>query len=481
MKGKSVMLIFLFFLWLISAGCNIVTIGGINTSSASATPITGIKVYYVSSTGNDSNPGTLAQPWKSPGYASRRLKPGDTLIILGGTYILSEFDADIIKPNSGTQNAWITIKGEEGNRPILKGSNNLLTAIDLSGVRYVRIENLEITNYNNTYFRDGIEILNNEASHIVLKDLYIHHLDEFGINISDVNNMDILNCEISYCGFGAIGGPSGTSGGWRNVKIDGCILSYSGHYYQGTSGPGPYDRPDGFGIEPSEGPIEISDTKVEHNRGDGLDSKAANTYIHECIVANNFADGIKLWGRGSKIENCLIYGRGDGNTSSTPWASIVIDTETSGGNFKIINTTIDDFVGQNYLIYVQYDHPNTRITLEIKNTIFSGRGSNSPIYIAPSVNLTLSHNLFYMPQNTVILTYGNNSYTQTNIGSIGTGNIYGNPLFVRPAFGTDGDYHVQSGSPAIDNGTTEGAPPVDLSGNSRPQGSGVDIGAYERR
>ena len=43
---------------------------------------------------------------------------------------------------------------------------------------------------------------------------------------------------------------------------------------QGTS---PYDRPDGFSIESSEGPIEISYTVVEHNRGDGIESKAANT------------------------------------------------------------------------------------------------------------------------------------------------------------------------------------------------------------
>ena len=437
------------------------------------------KIYYVSPTGSDSNSGTLSQPWRSPGYASRKLKPGDTLIILGGTYILSEFDADIISPTSGTQNAWITIKGEEGQRPILKGTNNLLTAIDLSGKKYVKIENLEITNYNNAQFRDGIEILNNRAEHIIFKDLYIHHLDEFGINISDVDGIEILNCEISYCGFGAIGGPSGASGGWKNAKLNGCTLSYSGHYYQGTSGPGPYDRPDGFGIEPSEGPIEILNTKVEHNRGDGLDSKAANTYIHECIVANNFADGIKLWRRGSKIKNCLIYGRGDGDTTSTPWASIVIDAE-GGGDFKIINTTIDDTVGHNYLIYVQYDHPDIAINLDIVNTIFSARGSNSPIYIAPSVRLMLSHNLFYMPRNSIILTYNNINYTQSTISTLGEGNLYGDPLFVRTAFGNESDYRVQSTSPAIDNGTSQGAPTIDILGNSRPQGGGFDIGAYER-
>jgi sugar lactone lactonase YvrE len=62
----------------------------------------------------------------------------------------------------------------------------------------------------------------------------------------------------------------------------------------------------------------------------------------------------------------------------------------------------------------------------------------------------------------------------------GMGNISGDPLFVG-----DGNYHLQSGSPAIDTGNTEAAPGQDLEGNLRPQdgdGNGTpiaDMGAYE--
>ena len=88
------------------------------------------KTYYVSPTGDNSNPGTKEKPWATPGYGSRQLKAGDTLIILGGKYILSQYDDDIIIPqNSGTPEKWITIKGEESNRPILAGRDNLLTAM----------------------------------------------------------------------------------------------------------------------------------------------------------------------------------------------------------------------------------------------------------------------------------------------------------------------------------------------------------------
>ena len=49
------------------------------------------------------------------------------------------------------------------------------------------------------------------------------------------------------------------------------------------------------------------------------------------------------------------------------------------------------------------------------------------------------------------------------------------PSFVERA----GDYHLREGSPAIDAGFLDLAPEVDFDGTLRPQGEGVDIGAYE--
>jgi hypothetical protein len=38
------------------------------------------------------------------------------------------------------------------------------------------------------------------------------------------------------------------------------------------------------------------------------------------------------------------------------------------------------------------------------------------------------------------------------------------------------DFHIASDSPAVDAGTDAGAPSVDFEGDTRPQGSGVDLG-----
>ena len=450
-----------------------------DTSTAPAAFSAAGDTYYVSPSGQNSNPGTLAMPWRTPGYGSKQLKAGDTLVILGGRYSLKTFWDDMVTPPSGDAGGWVTIKGEEGNRPVLAGSDDLFAAVDISGTSYMKIENLEITSDNGAHFREGINGTGGPVEHVVLKDLYIHHLDEGAVDLGDVYDLQVSNCVMTYCGFGCLMGPEGTQGGWRNVTIDGCTLSYSGHYYQGGPGPGPYDRPDGFGIEPSDGPIEIKNTLCEHNRGDGLDSKSANTYIHECIVANNSCDGVKLWQGGSKVENTLIYGTGDGVGGASPWAGIVTDSETAGDRFEFINVTVHDNPSREaYPVYFQYDS-SANIEVLMRNTVIAN--GFGPVYFGDSVNLTCDHNIFYRAGEEQQVYVNGREYTAAEFeaGALGEGNLSRDPMFSSPAWGQTGDYHLQAGSPAIDAGSSQGAPAIDLDGNVRPAGGGYDIGAYE--
>lgn len=410
--------------------------------------------YYVAPDGSNSNPGTAAAPFQTISYAVTHLQPGDTLVIFARN---------------------------RNRTPVIAGENNLLCAFNISGCQYLRIENLEITSNNGRWFREAFSGTDGPVAHVILKDIRVHHIDEFGIDIADVEDLQLINCQFTYCGFGGIGGPAGEHGGWRYILIKDCNLSYSGHYYQGGDGTNrPYDRPDGFGIEASDGPIEIVNTTATHNYGDGLDSKARRTYIHECLVANNSCDGVKLWGDSSRVTNTLIYGRGDGNNTVTPWSPLVIMTEQPNAHFEISNCTIDDSVGENYLMHVQYDAPTIPVYLRIVNTIFNSRGLNAPIiWVARSVYYEIHHNLFYAVQDNRLLIQGDTTYTANEVGQIGIGNIFGNPLFVQTAWGAVGDYHLNPGSPGIDAGDPSFAPNIDLENQPRPQGAGVDIGCYE--
>jgi len=58
----------------------------------------------------------------------------------------------------------------------------------------------------------------------------------------------------------------------------------------------------------------------------------------------------------------------------------------------------------------------------------------------------------------------------------GAGNINTDPLFIN----APDDLRLQDTSPCIDSGTSEGAPATDILGVTRPQGGGVDMGAYEQ-
>jgi hypothetical protein len=50
--------------------------------------------------------------------------------------------------------------------------------------------------------------------------------------------------------------------------------------------------------------------------------------------------------------------------------------------------------------------------------------------------------------------------------------------FVNFKLDGSGDYHLKAGSPAIDAGTSVGAPSTDFDGKPRPQGN-IDIGPYQ--
>lgn len=95
---------------------------------------------------------------------------------------------------------------------------------------------------------------------------------------------------------------------------------------------------------------------------------------------------------------------------------------------------------------------------------------------------TFKNNLFYSPSTSSPIRYNDeiitvaafNSYNGNN-QDIMSGNVVGDPLFVDAA---NGDFRLQSGSPAINNGINVGLT-KDYVGMTVPQGTAPDIGAYE--
>jgi hypothetical protein len=78
--------------------------------------VTGPKLFVDAARGNDTNAGTMQAPWKSLAHALRRLKPGDTLCLRGGTY-----HEKVSLTRSGTAEAPITIASYPGELAVIDG------------------------------------------------------------------------------------------------------------------------------------------------------------------------------------------------------------------------------------------------------------------------------------------------------------------------------------------------------------------------
>lgn len=73
---------------------------------------------FVSTTGNDSNPGTIQEPILSIATAISRITLGDTIFVRGGTYILTT-TINIAATKSGNENSKYYLFGYKNERPLL--------------------------------------------------------------------------------------------------------------------------------------------------------------------------------------------------------------------------------------------------------------------------------------------------------------------------------------------------------------------------
>ena len=139
------------------------------------------------------------------------------------------------------------------------------------------------------------------------------------------------------------------------------------------------------------------------------------------------------------------------------------------GNWKVYNNTFYNIHSESGILWLSnYGGGAAASTAQVYNNIFYSEGPATP-YVAPVDGASWSQ-----------LTVSNNLYFNNGSGPTQDANaLNANPLFVNPSAG---DFHLQANSPAVDHGSAAANTVVvrDRDGTSRPQGAGIDIGAYER-
>ena len=124
-------------------------------------------IYCVASDGDDSNPGTIDQPWRTIQKAANSIGAGDTVYVKQGVYSEQVFIA-----SSGTESSPIAFIGL--NYPTVESGQ--WTGISITG-SHVLVQGFELRDA--TAF--GIVIL---APNVVVKDNIIHHNYHEGIRVS---------------------------------------------------------------------------------------------------------------------------------------------------------------------------------------------------------------------------------------------------------------------------------------------------------
>lgn len=312
--------------------------------------------YYLSTQGDDSNPGTIDEPFKTLQTAISRMQPGDTLLIRGGVYNYEETPygrystrADIDSMN-GNDSEWYTIENYPNEKVTFNaefmsygvGGNGLV----FQGSSYWKIQGIEFKGYTGAaiYF-------NGDTNHIVLDNLCMHDIEgqatgdngtEAIFSYGNVNNVTVSNCSIYNVGI-------------KNMRTDrdhGIYVGYGG----------------------------ASDWTITNN-----------------IIHDNASSGIQFYGGSYGGRNCIISNNIIYNNYK---CGIIIATNSSNNliqNNKFYNNA-------SYDVYLNWNSTNN----VFKNNIFGSYNceDNVAIMDSQSTSNTFDYNMYYK-KNTNLIWYFN--------------------------------------------------------------------------
>ncbi|MDD5371702.1 MAG: right-handed parallel beta-helix repeat-containing protein, partial [Anaerolineaceae bacterium] len=105
--------------------------------------------YYVSTQGNNANPGTFDQPWKTVQHAIDAVHPGDVIYLHGGVYSES-----VGVHQSGRSDSPITLTSYSGERATIDGGANM-ALYDAGSHEYITLRSLTLKSTGRFTLRIG--------------------------------------------------------------------------------------------------------------------------------------------------------------------------------------------------------------------------------------------------------------------------------------------------------------------------------------
>jgi hypothetical protein len=401
--------------------------------------------YYISFTGNDSNPGTIEKPWKTIKKANgENFQPGDIIRFERG----AKYYGGLFVDDSGDSENPITFTAYGvGISPYIDNRNyNVINgnAIQVNGSHVI---------IDGFFFKDGLPA-NNQ------KGVGARRSGSVFIN-EGANNNIIRNCEIENCPMG--------------IQVYGEYNLITQNYIHDCNI---------FLSYPPWGPV-------------GIMVATSNNEISYNHIRNYVALGGSFGADGGALEI---------DESSIPKENISIHHNYSVGNegfleiiggadvkkIHVYHNISEDF--QDFIFF----WGGTDCIVE-HNTVLSTKPTNSRVHVVFSFNtdnsVIVRNNIFVLANGLQVFAgdsvYQANKYDQPHYNNIyfcidgsvedpvgkplGKGEKIADPLFLDFE---RRDLRLTPGSPAVNAGAKTDMP-IDYEGNKIPFGSAPDIGAYE--
>lgn len=436
--------------------CLLLILPGVNFPVTAKTGLVNGSVYYISPLGSDSNPGSLARPWKTLGHAAAEVSAGDTVYLRSGTY-----QEAVYLYHPGTAGQRITFAAYPGETPAIDGKGNTIPGDDWYPL--VKIEASYVT-------WSGIEVRYSRGMGIALTGQYnlveranVHHHMENGILLMGDHN-EVRNNRV-----------------WSN-----CLMNVNGGSSQGWSA--------GVSAARSPSGSVIRGNIVAENWGEGISTfETEDALIEGNTVYDNWSANIYV----SNAQNILVqknfvYATGDMPTSGGgTQVGIMLGDETTtpvSMNIQIINNIV--YHTDHNLWWWKCDSYNAgmiNVVIANNSLINASQGAGITIAQGNHSNVIIQNNIIQqegpLPVALIIanpeLDFAHNLWSKAPpAAAAGRGDILGSPGFERlgspyaPSW-----YSLAQGSAAIGRALALNDVTEDYFGDARD--GQPDIGADE--
>jgi hypothetical protein len=479
--------------------------------------------FYVSPSGDDGNPGSMASPWRTVQKAADTVPAGSNVYLREGIY---EEKVEI-NVSGSMGGGFITFQPAPGEKAIIDGSNlpfdanNSNALIAIYGQSYLRIEGLELRNFRTArrYLVPVGILIEGDGSHIEILNNRIHDIETLfnGLDGGDAHGIGLFGYETNPLEDILISGNElydlklGSSealvlnGNVRNFEVSNNVVrdcNNIGIDFIGFEGNGPTPALDQARDGVCRGNLVFNINSAfnpayggSFSKGGG-DTSAGGIYVDggtrilvEQNVVHHCNIGIELAsehaGRSTSeitVRNNLVYHNDIGGLFLGGYdrrRGMTRDCVVLNNTFYQNDTRRDG----NGEIYLQFDVEDC----EFRNNLLVANGQGLLIGnpYTENANNVLNHNLFFAPNGAQEWQWKRTFYTNFSTYQSASGNDAGsllaNPQLVDAA---NQDFRLSSGSPARNAGNPAhptGTGEEDFFATNRIEEGRIDIGAIEYR